>query len=76
MAPEIDIKKLSRDEKLRFMEALWDDLSREDCAVVSPEWHGKALQETEESAVAGNQIPVDWEEAKRDLRNKLGHHED
>ena len=71
MSAPIDLQKLSRDEKLRMMEALWEDLSREDVALPSPDWHQQALQETEARAASGQETPLDWEDAKKDLRKKL-----
>ncbi len=43
----IEIKQLSREEKLKVMEAIWKDLSDEEEKIESPDWHKKALEETE-----------------------------
>lgn len=43
----IEIKHLSREQKLMVMEAIWEDLLNDDEPVKSPDWHKKALQETE-----------------------------
>ncbi|HEV7927413.1 MAG TPA: addiction module protein, partial [Verrucomicrobiae bacterium] len=32
-------------EKLRMMEALWSDLTRDEKRFESPEWHGEVLRE-------------------------------
>jgi len=37
------IKKLSREEKLRVMEAIWEDLACEGESIESPAWHRVAL---------------------------------
>lgn len=71
MVQQIDIKKLSHDEKLRMMEALWEDLSREENIVRSPDWHRETLKETEENMAAGEESVVDWEDAKLKLRKRL-----
>jgi hypothetical protein len=47
MQSTIEIKQLSREEKLRVMEAIWEDLSNEEEQVESPDWRKEALQETE-----------------------------
>ena len=47
MAVILPIKRMSRAEKLRAMEALWEDLSREESQFDSPAWHAKALRQTE-----------------------------
>ena len=67
----IEIKHLSREEKLRIMEALWEDLSREDEEVESPDWHQKALQETEHRLGLGQEKIVDWKAAKNELRERF-----
>ncbi|MCD4777836.1 MAG: addiction module protein, partial [Desulfobacterales bacterium] len=54
MQNTIEIKHLSREEKLRIMEVIWEDLSREDEKVESPDWHQKALQETERRLSLGH----------------------
>ncbi len=71
MQSTIEIKHLSREEKLRVMEAIWEDLSREDKEVESPSWHQRALQETERRLSAGQEKIVDWQAAKKELRNRF-----
>jgi hypothetical protein len=34
----------------------------------SPAWHGDVLRETEQRYEAGQELPVDWATAKRELR--------
>ena len=60
--------RLPRVEKLRLMEALWDDLSHEAAAVDSPSWHEAVLRETAERVGSGDEVPLDWDAAKRHLR--------
>ncbi len=71
MQSTIEIKHLSREEKLRVMEAIWEDLSREDDEVESPYWHQKALQETEQRFNSGQEKIVDWKVAKKELRKRF-----
>ncbi|MDY6825290.1 MAG: addiction module protein [Thermodesulfobacteriota bacterium] len=71
MQSTIEIKHLSKEEKLRVMEAIWEDLSREDKGVESPGWHQKALQETERRFSTGDEKIVDWQAAKKELRNRF-----
>ena len=72
MANTIEIGHLSREEKLRIMEAIWEDLSREDEQVESPEWHREALEETDRRLKSGQESIVDWQEAKKKLRKRFG----
>jgi hypothetical protein len=63
------IEKLTRSEKLRMMEALWDDLAHDTTVLASPAWHGDALQEAEQALASGQADFVDWETAKQSLRD-------
>lgn len=65
----IDIKHLSKAEKLRIMEAIWEELSSDDEEVESPGWHQEALQETERRLSEAKEKAVDWQTAKKELRN-------
>ena len=71
MQNTIDIKRLSREEKLRIMEAIWEDLSNEEEQIESPDWHKKALQETEHRLSSGQEKIVDWQDAKKELRDRF-----
>jgi len=44
MEDNMAIKQLSREEKLRVMEAIWEDLSSEDQSLPSPEGHEVVLK--------------------------------
>ncbi len=52
------------------MELLWDDLSRDEQGVVSPAWHEDMLRETEKRFQVGEEKPIDWETAKKELRQR------
>ncbi len=41
----LEIKKMSRIERLQAMEALWDSLLDEEAEIESPEWHRGILEE-------------------------------
>jgi hypothetical protein len=68
----IDLKQTSREEKLKVMHALWEDLASDEDAVESPEWHGEVLRETEERVRLGVVHVHDWDEAKAELRKRAG----
>jgi hypothetical protein len=71
MTPAIQIERMSRQEKLQTMEAIWADLSRDDAGVESPSWHHDVLKETEARVAAGQEQIADWATAKRILRNRF-----
>ncbi len=71
MTTTIQIERMSREEKLQTMEAIWSDLSRDDAAVESPAWHEHVLKETEARVAAGQEKITDWTTAKQILRKRL-----
>ena len=66
----LDIGRLTRKQKLRAMEELWEDLTRSEEEYPSPDWHGDVLRDREEALKAGKDEFVPWEEAKRILRKR------
>jgi len=71
MVSALQIEKMSREEKLQTMEAIWTDLSRVEADVESPSWHGDVLRETEARVAAGQERIADWETAKLELRKRF-----
>ncbi|MCK5808716.1 addiction module protein [bacterium] len=67
----IDIKHLTRDEKLKTMEALWEALSTEEELLISPAWHKTVLRETEADFKAKKEEVLDWGQAKKALRKRF-----
>lgn len=64
------IKKMTRAEKLRTMEALWSDITRDESKYASPSWHFDELVRTEQEVRAGSVKFVDWETAKKSIRRR------
>ena len=65
----LEIQQLPRQEKLKLMEILWADLSRDEAELESPAWHADALRETAERRKRGEETVLDWELAKAKLRS-------
>ena len=65
------IRQLPRSEKLRLMEALWEELSRPESEYESPAWHARALVETERRVAEGREQAMEWEAAKKKLRSRF-----
>jgi hypothetical protein len=70
MATELQLDQMTLEEKLRAMEALWDDLCRRD-AVPVPQWHKDVLDHRQRLIDEGKAEFIDWETAKKELRNRL-----
>lgn len=68
---ELELEKMTLEEKLRALEALWADLSRNEQDIQSPPWHEQILKERGERVKSGQEKFQSWDDAKRDLRKRL-----
>lgn len=66
----LPIENLSLADKLLLMERLWEDLSRRPADLISPEWHGDVLAQREAAVQEGRSTFVDWQTAKKRLRER------
>jgi hypothetical protein len=69
MATELQIDQMTLEEKLRAMEALWDDLCRRG-AVPVPQWNKDILDERQRLIDEGKAEFIDWETAKKQIRER------
>jgi putative addiction module component (TIGR02574 family) len=67
----IQIEKLTVAEKIQMMEFLWDSLCAQPENIQSPTWHSEVLNDREEGLGKGSDDFVDWELAKKHIRNEL-----
>ena len=70
MEVTLPLDKMTVAEKLRAMEALWADLSRNEAQFESPAWHGDVLHDRAERVKDGTESFIDWETAKQQLRDR------
>lgn len=66
-----ELRKLPSVEKLKIIEALWGDLVADEDAFESPAWHEEELKKTEADYGAGRSKALDWEDAKKELRERF-----
>ena len=71
MAAVLEIERMTLEEKLRVMEALWDDLCRREETVPVPQWHKDVLDERQRAIAKGKARFIDWETAKKRIAKKL-----
>jgi hypothetical protein len=71
MKLELPLKEMSVAEKLETMETLWADLCRNATEWNAPEWHAEVLEERERHLATGEEKILDWDEAKRRLRQEI-----
>ena len=70
MPTTLPLKSMTRIEKLRVMEELWADLTKNEERFESPQWHLRELRATEARVAAGKEEFIDWEVAKKSLRRR------
>ncbi len=67
----LPLSEYSYEQKLDLLEALWDDLVRDNTEFRSPEWHEKILKDRAEALSAGKVKVSDWEDAKKRIRRNV-----
>ncbi len=71
MIPALPLDQMSVEEKIRTMEAIWDDLCRKANSVTPPDWHGDVLAEREAAVERGEDAFEDWETTKKSIRKQI-----
>ena len=61
---------MSSEDKPRPIEQTWPCLTNSESGPESPSWHRDALQQTAQHFRDGQERPVDWQTAKRELRKR------
>ena len=67
MIATLPLKEMTIEDKISTMEFLWADISKTSSDYPSPDWHGKVLEERENSLKNGKDEFEDWETVKRDI---------
>jgi hypothetical protein len=67
----LNIREMSAEEKMQAMELLWDDFCSRQPDFRSPDWHEDILNEREKRFREGKDRLLDWEQAKKELRESL-----
>ena len=62
------VRQMSLHEKLLVMEAIWDEISREEGTLEVPQWHKDLFDEREGQVADGQAQFIDWEEAKKQIK--------
>ena len=68
MATGLPLDEMTAAEKLQALEEIWENLCRTPSSVPSPPWHGDVLKGREKSVQEGSSKFVDWDKAKKDIR--------
>jgi len=62
---------MTKADKIRIMESLWDDLCRQAGGIPSPSWHKDVLSQREKSIAKGDDKFNDWNKEKERMRKSL-----
>ncbi|MBN1901445.1 addiction module protein [Candidatus Sumerlaeota bacterium] len=60
----IEIRKMSKKDRLQIMEALWDSLLYEESDMESPEWHQNILEERKRKIKNGKAVFISLQKLK------------
>ena len=71
MSALIDIDQLTLEEKLRVMEALWEDLCRKESELPVYQWQKDILDSRERLIEEGKAEFEDWETAKKSIAERI-----
>ncbi|MCY4166144.1 MAG: addiction module protein [Gammaproteobacteria bacterium] len=72
MTVSLPLQKMTLEEKLQVMEAIWDDLSKHAAEANPPAWHGELLIEREAAIACGEDKFEDWEAARKRIEEEIG----
>jgi len=70
MSAILQIDQMTIEEKLRVMEAIWDDLCQHEEAVPVHQWQKDILEQRERLVEQGKAQFVDWETAKKNITER------
>ena len=70
MSVVLQIEQMTLEEKLRAMEALWDDLCRKEELVPVLQWQKDVLDERERLVKQGKARFIDWGKAKKNIAKR------
>jgi len=71
MATTLELDRMTVEEKLAAMEALWADLARNPENVPVPQWHKDLLDERARAVEEGSAKFMDWETAKKQIADEI-----
>lgn len=67
----IQLDKLTNEEKIQIMEAVWEDLCKNVENFKSPAWHQDILKDREQRVNSGESQFKDWDQAKKQIRDTI-----
>lgn len=71
MQPNLPLDEMTRVEKLRTMDLIWDDLMKNPDEITTPEWHKDVLSARAKRVENGEAVFKDFEDSKAVLRKEF-----
>jgi putative addiction module component (TIGR02574 family) len=71
MRTNFALNEMTIEEKISIMENIWDDLCKNSDNIKSPGWHKNILNERENQIKNNKAEFIDWEAAKKNIRENL-----
>jgi len=71
MQVNLPLTQMTLEDKLKIMEDLWVDLTKDQNSYPSPDWHEDVLKLRATRVKEGKESYKDWESAKKELRDNL-----
>ncbi len=65
----LPLEQMSIEEKIQTMEIIWSNLCKKADSLSSPSWHKNILHERENRIKNGDEEFMDWDKAKKNIRN-------
>ena len=69
--PNLDLGKLTREEKLELIDEIWDSLENDPDAFPLPEWQRRELDRRLDEMDRGEVAGVPWEQALKEMQSRL-----
>ena len=67
----LNLEKMTIEEKMQAMEMLWDDFCKKQPDFQSPSWHKDILIEREKRIKEGKDKFIDWKIAKKEIMESI-----
>jgi len=68
---DLPLSEMTLAQKLDLIEVLWDDITRDERSLESPDWHADVLRDRQKALDAGKAKVCDWQEAKKRIRKNV-----
>jgi hypothetical protein len=63
----LPLDEMTVEEKLRVIEAVWENLLKREDEIPMPDWHLEILREREQLVAEGKASYIPWEQAKKEI---------